>query len=211
VPDAPTRASAKAPVLVHFPHHAEHAALDERLALLEQATANRKRVTMRYVTASSGEKATRTVDPYGLVYQAGAWLLVGFCHLRNGVRTFRLDRMENVEVAPKPKTPDFERPAGFDVRRYAARSPWTFEIEAPVAVDLEVRPEAGAVAREDLGERAVRSPQSDGSVLVSMPCANPEYLVARVLAAKGGLVVRAPASIRARVRAELERVAGRYR
>lgn len=214
-PDSPgagtgAGANRRAPVLVHFPHPAGHAALDEMLALLEQATVNRKRIVMRYVTASSGEKITRAVDPYGLVYRQGAWLLVGWCHLRNGVRSFRIDRMEDLEVTPKPKTPDFERPAGFDVRRYAARSPWTFEIAPAVAVELEVRPEAGAVAHEELGDRAVREPLPDGAVLVKMPCANPDYLIARVLAAKGALVLRAPAALRARVRGELEKIGKRY-
>jgi proteasome accessory factor B len=201
-PDTPGR---KDPIVVHFPHPAERAALDERLALVEQATANRKRVTLRYVTAAHGEKATRDVDPYGLVYKDGAWLLVGWCHLRRGVRSFRLDRMEDVQVAPKPRTPDFERPPGFDVRRYAARSPWTFEIEPPVEVELEVKPEAAAILHEDLGPGAVVT--ADG---VRLPCANPEYLIARVLAAKGALVVRAPAELRARVRAELARVHERH-
>jgi proteasome accessory factor B len=203
-PDGPV-GRARTPVLVHFPHPAEQAALDERLALLEQATGNRKRVTLRYVSAASGEKATRDVDPYGLVYHAGAWLLVGYCHLRRGVRTFRLDRMQDLQVAPKPRTPDFERPAGFDVRRYAARSPWRFEIEPPVAVDLEVRPEAAALLHEDLGDDVVHTETG-----VRLTCANPEYLVARVLAAKGALIVRAPAALRARVRLELERIRSRY-
>jgi predicted DNA-binding transcriptional regulator YafY len=198
------------PVLVHFPHPAEQAALDERLALLEQATANRKRLTLRYVNASTGEVLSRQVDPYGLVYRQGAWLLVGHCHLRAGVRSFRIDRIATLEVAPKPRTPDFERPAAFDVRRYAARSPWTFEIEPPVEVVLLVKPEAGAVANEELGDGARRDPRPDGSVLVTMPCSNPEYLVLRVLAAKGALVVLEPESVRARVRGELERVQARY-
>jgi proteasome accessory factor B len=208
--DSPGGAKARAPVLVHYPHPAGQAALDERLALLEQATGNRKRVTLDYVKASSGEKARREVDPYGLVHSQGAWLLVGYCHLRQGVRSFRVDRMEALVVAPKPKTADFERPAGFDLRRYAARSPWTFEIAPPVDVELEVRPEAGAVANEDLGDRAAREPLPGGGVRVRMPCANPDYLVARVLAAKGALVVRAPAALRARVRAELEKLIDRY-
>jgi len=206
-PDTPGAGrAARAPVLVHYPRTATQTEIDERLALLEQATVNRKRVTMRYVTASSGEKATRDVDPYGLVYRQGAWLLVGWCHLRKNVRSFRLDRMEDLTVAPKPKTPDFERPRDFDVRRYAARSPWTFEIGPSVDVELEVRPEAGAVAHEDLGDRAVREPLPGGGVLIRMPCANPDYLLSRILAAKGALVVRAPAPLRARVKGELQKL-----
>jgi proteasome accessory factor B len=210
-PDTP-RSREETPVLVHFPKpRPQAAAVGEKLALLEQATVNRKRVTLRYVTAASGQAATREVDPYGLVCKEASWLLVGWCHLRHGVRSFRLDRIEALEVAPRPRSPDFERPRGFDVRRYAARSPWTFEIEPPVELELEIRPEAGAVAHEDLGEAARREPQPDGATLVRMPCANPEYVVARVLGAKGGLIVRAPAALRARVRQEIDRVLGGLR
>jgi proteasome accessory factor B len=172
---------------------------------------NRKRTTLRYVNAASGQVSSRDVDPYGLVYKENHWLLVGWCHLRTSVRTFRLDRIESLEVAPKPRTPDFERPPGFDVRRYAARSPWSFENEPPVELELEVRPEAAAVLGEDLGDGARREPLPGGATLVRMSCANPEYVVARVLAAKGALVVRAPAALRARVRGELAKIAARYR
>jgi len=208
-PDTPGAArAAREPVLVHFPRGAA-AELSERMAVLEQAVRNRKRTSFRYV-AASGEASTRDVDPYGLVYRQGTWLLVAFDHARHDVRSFRLDRMGAAEVTPKPKSPDFELPAGFDVRRYGDRSPWTFETEPPVAVELEVHPPATAVANEDFGDRATREPLADGGTLLSFPCTNPAYLIARVLAAKGALIVRAPASMRARVDDELAAVEARY-
>src|SRR5262249_32197412 len=198
------------PVLVHFPRPAEAAALAETLAQLQAAIGWRNRASLRYVTAGTGQAATRAVDPYGLAYREGAWYLVGWCHLRQGVRTFRIDRMAALTVAAKPKTPDFERPPGFDVRRYASRSPWTFEIEPPVTVELEVRPEGGAVANEDFGDGAERRALGNGGILVRWSCGNPDYVVARILAAKGALVARAPEALRARVRAELGRTLARY-
>lgn len=199
-----------APVLVHFPRPKNAKELAETLSKLEQATRNRKRVTFDYINVTNAQAIPRKVDPYGLVYRQGSWLLVGHCHLRNGVRTFRLDRMSKVEVAPKPKSPDFERPANFDVRRYSDRSPWTFEIAPPLSVTLDVLPAASAVANEDFGEGAEREPLGDGAVRVRFTCRNPDYLVARVLAAKGGLVVVSPPELRARVRAEIEALLARY-
>jgi predicted DNA-binding transcriptional regulator YafY len=73
-----------------------------------------------------------------------------------------------------------------------------------------VRAEAKNMANEDLGDGATREPQPDGSILVRFACTNPEYLISRVLAAKGGLLVRAPERMRARVRDELERVRARH-
>jgi proteasome accessory factor B len=211
-PGSPIAAAKKPrePVLVHFPRPADAAALAERLAVLEQATRNRKRVTLLYVTASSGQAATRDVDPFGLVYRQGTWLLVGHCHLRLGVRTFRLDRIMEVQVAPKPKSPDFERPAGFDVRRYAARSPWTFDIEPPLAVELLVQPDARAVENEDFGAEARREALPGGGVRLRFPSGNPDYVIARVVAAKGGLILAGPPALRERVRHELQAITALY-
>jgi proteasome accessory factor B len=209
-PDAPgTPGARREPVLVHYPKPADAQALAERLAQLEQAIANRKRVTFGYVRAATGAEGRRDVDPYGLFYRL-SWYLVGFCHARQGVRSFRLDRMTDLVVAPKPKSPDFERPARFDVRDYAARSPWRFDADAtPVEVELEVHPAAAALLDEDLGE-ATREPQDDGVVRVRFQCANSEYVVSRVLGAKGAVVLRAPASLRARVREELAALEARH-
>jgi proteasome accessory factor B len=200
-------APAREPVLVDFPAAETQGAFAERLAQLEQAIGNQKRITMTYVK-SNAESGRREIEPYGLFYRHGTWSVVG--KEKEGMRTFRVDRIQEMEVAPRPKTPDFERPASFDLRRYANRSPWTFEIEPPIALQLEIRPEAGAIAHEDLGEKATRTPLAGGGTLVEMPCANPEFVIARVLAAKGGLVVRGPSELRRRVTAELERVLGKY-
>jgi predicted DNA-binding transcriptional regulator YafY len=209
--EAPGSRRVPEPVLVHYPSPQGAAELAERLAELEQAIRNRKRVTFGYTSAQEGAATRRDVDPYGLVYRQGAWLLVGHCHLRKGVRTFRLDRVTELAVAPKPRSPDFERPEGFDVRAYASRSPWTFEIEAPVPVVLDVLPAAAAIADEDFGKSVKRAPLPGGKgTRVTFTCANPDFVVGRVLAAKGGLVVREPAALVARVRAELDALAARY-
>jgi proteasome accessory factor B len=198
------------PVLVHFPRPDEAAGIAEKLAILEHAIGHRKKVTFRYVTAATGQSKGREVDPYGLAYRDATWLLVGRDHPSKATKSFRLDRMTDLEEAPKPKTPDFDRPEGFDLRSYAARSPWTFEIEPPIPAELEIRPEAGALANEDFGPQAKKETLADGRIRVRWPCTNPDHVVVRVLEHKGHVVVKAPAELRARVREELSKVAELY-
>lgn len=57
----------------------------------------------------------RAVDPYGLA-RIGAWYLVGHCHLRDDLRTFRLDRM--LEVTSTDVR--FRKPDGFDAFKEVA-------------------------------------------------------------------------------------------
>jgi proteasome accessory factor B len=200
-----------APVLVHFPAARSAAAKDigESFATLEQAIRFRKRVTMTYQAAGNGTVTRRDVDPYGLVYREQAWLLVGWCHLRKEVRSFRVDRMRDVVMAPKPKSADFERPLDFDIRAYAQRSPWTFTTEPPEPVELELHPEARDVANDDFGPGATRDEQG-GVIRVRFACTNPDFAVSKILAAKGAIVVREGERLRRRLAAELEAIAGRY-
>lgn len=59
----------------------------------------------------------RQVDPYGLA-RLGPWYLVAFCHLRQDLRTFRVDRIRNLA----PTDHSFVRPAAFDTYRHVTES-----------------------------------------------------------------------------------------
>jgi proteasome accessory factor B len=212
-PLSPRAAARREPVLMHFPDGPalrSQRELSDRFAQLEAATRNRKRVTLRYRSASQGVVREREVDPYGLAYRQGTWLLVGYCRLRKDVRSFRLDRIVDLAIAPKPRSPDFQRPADFDVRRYASRSPWTFETAEPEDMELEFGPAVAAAADEDFGPDARREAQPDGSVRVKFRSGNLDYAASRVLAAKGAIRVRRGARLRERLADELAAVKARY-
>jgi proteasome accessory factor B len=201
------------PVLVHFPDAPakQSRMLSDRFSQLEAATRNRKWVTMAYRSASTGMVQTRDLDPYGLVYRQGTWVVIGYCHLRKDVRSFRIDRIETLKLAPKPKSPDFERPEDFDVRLYANRSPWTFETSTIEDVTLEIHPEAASTSNEDFGANAVRETLSDGTVLIHFPCGNPDYVVSRVLSAKGSISVRKGNGVLDLLRQELAAIRRHYK
>ena len=60
--------------------------------------------------AADKSRTARDLDPYGLAFRGGCWYVVGHCHLRNGPRTFRVDRMTSVART----SGTFERPANLD-------------------------------------------------------------------------------------------------
>ena len=82
------------------------------LPRLRQAVLERRRVRSRYFTRlSGGEESEREVDPYTLIHMAGAWYLIAYCHLRLGIRHFRLERIEELRLLNKRFNPPPERPA----------------------------------------------------------------------------------------------------
>lgn len=88
------------------------AADTDTIAQLRRAILERQRVRIAYETRHTNaavRRNQREVDPYALTYIRTAWYLIGYCHLRQDVRYFRLDRIDQLTVLKVR----FERPADF--------------------------------------------------------------------------------------------------
>jgi len=112
----------------------QRAASPELLALSTAARAQ-QRVRLQYLDLHR-QASTRELDVYGLAYRGGAWYAVGYCQLRQDVRSFRLDRVQAVEALPV----SFGRPADFDVLGYLTHAiatlPRNHAVEALLHTDL---------------------------------------------------------------------------
>ncbi|MDY7231838.1 helix-turn-helix transcriptional regulator [Hyalangium rubrum] len=117
--------------------------LSARLEQLWEACAAHKYVQIAYASPKNAGVTDRRVDPYGLALRRGVWTLVGYCHLRQGLRTFHIQRIREMKVNPsKPRTPDFEVPADFSLDAYVAYYPWQHRFHEPMEVTLLLRGEA---------------------------------------------------------------------
>lgn len=90
---------------------------NDSVIVLSTAVQQRRQVRLRY-QSWGGQDSERAFDPYGIVYNEGYWYTAGYCHLRQDLRTFRLDRI----LALEPLEQAFERPASFDVLEYVLNS-----------------------------------------------------------------------------------------
>ena len=95
------------------------------VALLTTAATAGKRARFAY-TSAAGRDSVRDVEPWGLFAREGRWYLVAHDPEAGVPRVFAVARMCDLVVEQsRPKTPDFEVPAGFDVRTWM-RMPFQF-------------------------------------------------------------------------------------
>jgi len=136
---------------------------NQALVALTGAAQACRRVVLRYRDLR-GEESVRRFDPYGLALRHGRWYAAGWCHLRQALRTFRLDRIAGVETLAEP----FERPPGFDAMAYVVQTvatlPRAFTIEVLLKTDAisaraHLFAEAGVF--EETAEGVVIHAQSD--------------------------------------------------
>ena len=105
--------SAPADVIV-----APEAVDDVRVAVADALTAG-VAVSFTY-KAPDAPVTTRTVDPVTVLIASGQWYLQGWCHLRQAMRTFHLDRVSEVRLTDIPIThggdrvPDLFEPSDTD-------------------------------------------------------------------------------------------------
>jgi len=136
---------------------------NQALVALTGAAQACRRVVLRYRDLH-GEESVRRFDPYGLALRHGRWYAAGWCHLRQALRTFRLDRIAGVEPLVEP----FERPPGFDAMAHVVQAvatlPRAFTIEVLLktdAVSARAHLFAEAGVFEETAEGVVIHAQSD--------------------------------------------------
>ncbi len=73
--------------------------LDEpQLITMQQAIQQQRVIHLRYHSYNRNETTERDVEPHQLFYADGAWYVSGYCRLRQGMRSFRLSRIEKLTL-----------------------------------------------------------------------------------------------------------------
>lgn len=78
-------------------------------ALLERAVLERRVVELDYVDRNDVLTADRQVEPHAFVGDGVWWYLVGWCRLREGGRSFRIDRIQRARLIEE-RAPDRDLP-----------------------------------------------------------------------------------------------------
>jgi predicted DNA-binding transcriptional regulator YafY len=124
------------------------------LVLLARACRDRRQLLCLY-RRYSGEAGNRQLDPLHLVHTMGHWYLLAYSLEATGWRTFRVDRLSEVEITNKPSYP--RKPPAEDLHEYVTaqlaagwrRVTGTVRVHAPRAkVDAWVQPAWGTVTEE---------------------------------------------------------------
>jgi proteasome accessory factor C len=151
----------------------QQARVDELRARLSDAVDRRRQVRLDYYVPTRDESTRRVVDPLRVVSAEGNTYLDAYCHVAEGQRLFRLDRISVAEVLDTP----VERHTDLEPRDLAAG------IFQPSAEDLVVTLRLGASARWVAEYYPVEHTRNerDGGLTVRMRVGDPALLTQLML------------------------------
>lgn len=165
----------------------------ESFGILASATLQRRRLRMVYHSRSRDLHTERTVSPQRLVYYRDSWMLDAFCHLRNGLRTFSVDRIREAEQleAAALSVPDSE------LDSYFASSYGIFAGKPDKTAVLRFSAESARwVADEIWHPEQAGQYLTDGRYELRLPYKNDRELVMDILRYGGDVEVVAPPTLR---------------
>jgi proteasome accessory factor C len=171
--------------------------LPPALGAVEAALATQRQLLITYYSASSDTVGERRIEPVAVHERAGRYYTLAWCHLADGWRTFRIDRIDQVtdigEQIHDGTPPPFEDVFGFaDAER----------------VDVAIGENAGWLADTDgvdlVGDLA------DGRLVVRLAVASSTFLSRLLLQAGPDAEVLAPELLRGAAALAAARVLARY-
>jgi proteasome accessory factor B len=146
-------------------------------------------VTFTYRTASTGEVATRHVQPWAIAYWHGHWYLTAFDTDRNASRVFRLGRIEgDVVVEGKPaayEVPENHQPKEMISTVAVERDPQQAALRVRVGAGHSLRRQASAI-----------EPVDDRWSLIATDFSDTEAFAEEIASFGPDVVVESPAELR---------------
>jgi predicted DNA-binding transcriptional regulator YafY len=131
------------------------------LEKLRRAVREHRRANIQYCSSSSPNPTTRDIDPYALVHRWGWWYVIAFCQLRQEMRSFRVDRIEVIDLSAQI----FQIADNFDIQAYLAAE---WKNQPQIQVRLQFASQAAHLALVNRAYWESLQEKPDGSVLVTM-------------------------------------------
>jgi predicted DNA-binding transcriptional regulator YafY len=179
----------------------------EHFHTLASATLQRRRLRIAYRSRSRDQTTEREVSPQRLVHYRDNWYLDAWCHFRQGLRSFAVDR---VRSALELETPVKHVPEP-ELEEHYASSYGIFAGKANKTAVLRFTPErARWVADERWHPQQIGQYLTDGAYELRLPYRDERELVMDVLRHGAEVEVVEPRSLRETVAAQLRAALARY-
>ena len=174
---------------------------------ISTAMSEKRSVEITYRSQRSRATVVRLVDPYGLVYHEGVWIMVGFCHLRKEIRSFAVDRVLEL----RERYLYFKPLNDFDLKEHLSHSWGVIDgEEVQVTVRFGTSVSEYIIRKEKWHPSERRRILSDGAVELTFTIAGTNEIKRWIYGWLPNVEVIEPKSLRDEIRKELSESAATH-
>ena len=173
---------------------------------VNQATENCQSIEVFYKPLRSKKDTQRKIDPYKIWFFEGTIYIIGFCHLRNQIRTFVIDRIKMLRLTNEK----FEQPDDFDLNEYTKHS---FKVMRDDLYNVKVlfAPTCARYVGEKIWHESQQTKKlSDGSLKMTLRVAGLGEIKHWIMSFGSEAYVIEPEKLKDMVRADLKKSLVQY-
>jgi len=174
----------------------------QTIDLISQAIDKRRTVQMRYYSASRDAASRREVDPYHLWFADGGLYLIAYCHRRQEVLLFAVERIRSSALTDHP----YQLPLGFNVQEYVQEA---LNVMRGRRIDVELlfsKKAAAWVKDKSWHPSQEVKLLKDGRLKMALKVADNDELVGWILSFGGQVKVASPDDLRSRILDEAKKI-----
>jgi predicted DNA-binding transcriptional regulator YafY len=176
----------------------------KEVAQLVEATIQQRRVTMRYHSFSSNREKSYILEPYRLLFGQGGLYVIGMVPEYGELRTFAVDRIEQVSLTEERFEP-LELPDDAFAHSLGVNQ------GTPEKIEILIAPKLARYVRERIWHPSQTiEDQADGSIRVTLNVVNDWALKSWILGFGGLARVIVPEELAAELKAELQAALAQY-
>ncbi|CAM3996154.1 transcriptional regulator [Cohnella lubricantis] len=164
-----------------------------------QAILDHSTIDTVYHTQYRNETTERKIDPYYLVPRDQRFYLIGYCHTKQSIRTFRISRFQKVEITGE----SFDK-GDFNIRTYL-KNTWSID-RGDKNITFKVRFNADVaryIKEEELFVRPRMKDQKDGSLLFEVTVNNEKEFLKWVMQYGPSAEILEPKAVRESMKEQL--------
>lgn len=179
----------------------------EYFQVITHALVQRQRLEIKHFARQTGQDTERQISPQRLVYYRDNWYLDAYCHLREGLRSFALDAINDVQLMEKTAKGVTEA----ELHEMFETSYGIFSGKNKQVAKLKFTPfRAQWVAREVWHPEQVGQVHADGSYTLEVPYGEDWELIQDILRQGEDVKVLAPESLKNKVKEMLKKILAQY-
>jgi proteasome accessory factor C len=171
------------------------------LDIVRSAIRDRSQLRLEYFSAQRDQVSERDVDPLRLYSLDNTWYFEAYCHSAKGLRTFRLDRVQEIRPNGQPAAAQVRPEGGFPAKLFTPN-------DDDITVLVQLTRQGAGLADDYYAERV--APLPEGGLVAEIRFGNTSWLPMFVAQHGGAARILEPSGIAAAARQWIEAALTRY-
>jgi len=180
--------------------------LEDKISKINYAMNRGRALSLNYFSINKNSLTIRKVDPYNLIFKSGAWYVIGYCHMKEQVETFKVSRIKSLKITDEI----YMRPHNFQLKDYLESS-WGLFTGEKTKITIKFDKDVDSFIKDTRWHtnQEIKTLE-DGSVLFSVYVDETDNIKNWIMGFGKNAEVIEPSQIRNEIKQEIEEMYKKY-